>query len=367
MSRVFLSHSSLDSREATAVKAWLIEHEPGLAEEIFLDLDPHTGIRPGERWRQALQRANSRCEAVICLLSKHWEASRECQAEFRYAETLNKTILCARLEPLADTGITSEWQRCDLFTGDGLVADIIVDNGEPVRLASDGMQRLLEALRALGIGAEHFPWPPPGDPGRAPYRGWAPLTEADAAVFFGRDAQILRGLDVLHGMRTSGVESLLVILGPSGAGKSSFLRAGLLPRLHRDDRRFLPLPIVRPERAALTGEHGMAQAGVRFTREREHPSRRVEEDSRQGFSHESRRRMSVPMPLLRPTTFDHLRMPAALARGSRTRLAPVPDRAPAQDDRALVPVLARPEPQIPPVPTTLVDYLDDRADPTFWG
>jgi hypothetical protein len=33
-----------------------------------------------------------------------------------------------------------------------------------------------------------------------------------------------------------------VILGPSGAGKSSFLRAGLLPRLRGDDRRFLPLP-----------------------------------------------------------------------------------------------------------------------------
>ena len=55
-------------------------------------------------------------------------------------------------------------------------------------------------------------------------------------------------------MRTSGVESLFVILGPSGAGKSSFLRAGLLPRLRRDDHRFLPLPIVRPERAVLTGE-----------------------------------------------------------------------------------------------------------------
>jgi hypothetical protein len=37
-------------------------------------------------------------------------------------------------------------------------------------------------------------------------------------------------------------ESLFVILGPSGAGKSSFLRAGLLPRLRGDDRRFLPLP-----------------------------------------------------------------------------------------------------------------------------
>jgi ABC-type multidrug transport system ATPase subunit len=46
---------------------------------------------------------------------------------------------------------------------------------------------------------------------------------ADAAVFFGRDTQILRGLDMLYGMRTNGVESLFVILGPSGAGKSSFL------------------------------------------------------------------------------------------------------------------------------------------------
>ena len=261
MSRVFLSHSSRDSRQAVAVKKWLIEREPGLTEEIFLDLDPHTGIRPGERWRQALQQANTRCEAVICLLSKNWEASRECQTEFRYAENLNKTILCARLEPVPDTNITSEWQRCDLFAGHGPTTDVdIADGGQPVVLDTVGLQRLLEALRALGIGAEHFPWPPPGDPDRAPYRGWAPLEEADAAVFFGRDAQIVRGLDVLHGMRTSGVESLFVILGPSGAGKSSFLRAGLLPRLRRDDRRFLPLPIVRPERAVLTGELGLAHA-----------------------------------------------------------------------------------------------------------
>lgn len=53
MSRVFLSHSSRDSRQAIALKVWLGEHQPGLAEEIFLDLDPHTGIRPGERWKQA--------------------------------------------------------------------------------------------------------------------------------------------------------------------------------------------------------------------------------------------------------------------------------------------------------------------------
>ena len=33
-----------------------------------------------------------------------------------------------------------------------------------------------------------------------------------------------------------------------------------MPRLRRDDRRFLPLPIVRPERAVLTGERGLANA-----------------------------------------------------------------------------------------------------------
>ena len=32
MSRVFVSHSSRDNRPAVAVKKWLIEQEPGLAE-----------------------------------------------------------------------------------------------------------------------------------------------------------------------------------------------------------------------------------------------------------------------------------------------------------------------------------------------
>ena len=50
------------------------------------------------------------------------------------------------------------------------------------------------------------------------------------------------------------MKSLLVVLGPSGAGKSSFLRAGLLPRLRREDRRFLPLGIVRPQRLPLIAQ-----------------------------------------------------------------------------------------------------------------
>src|SRR6478672_3909901 len=261
MPRVFLSHSRWDSREAMAVKAWLVEQEPGLAEDIYLDVDPHTGIRPGETWKEALNKASARCEAVICLLSKHWLNSVECQVEFRHAENLHKAILCARLEPVPDDNITSEWQRCDLFRNHRPITEVnICDGGEPVVLDRVGLQQLLDGLHTVGIAAEHFRWPPPDDPDRAPYRGWAPLDEVDAAVFFGRDAQILRGLDKLRGMRSTGVERLFVILGPSGAGKSSFLRAGLLPRLRRDDRSFLPLAIVRPERAVLTGELGFAHS-----------------------------------------------------------------------------------------------------------
>jgi hypothetical protein len=53
----------------------------------------------------------------------------------------------------------------------------------------------------------------------------------DVAVFFGRDAQIIRSLDALRGMRESGEQTLFVVLEASGTGKSSFLRAGLLPWL----------------------------------------------------------------------------------------------------------------------------------------
>src|SRR5215475_12348014 len=125
MSRVFLSHSSADSREAAALKAWLVDADPGLADEIFLDLDRHTGIPAGMRWKEALRRANDRCEAVVCLLSENWDASHECKVEYRNAEDLNKPIFVVRLEPMTSRDITSEWQRCDLF-GDGPQTSIAV-------------------------------------------------------------------------------------------------------------------------------------------------------------------------------------------------------------------------------------------------
>jgi WD40 repeat protein len=261
MSRIFLSHASQDGRASRALKKWLSEQDPPLANEIFLDTDRETGIQPGNKWQEELKRASARCEAVVCLLSQHWESSRECQVEYRTAETLGKQIFPARLEPEPPGGssITNEWQRCDLFGGDHQTEVDLGDGYPPVQFSTDGLIRLRDGIRGAGISAESFVWPPKGDSERSPYRGWYPFEEVDAGVFFGRDGSIVKGLDALRTMRREGT-NLLVILGPSGAGKSSFLRAGLLPRLRREDRRFLVLDIVRPGREVLTGESGLARA-----------------------------------------------------------------------------------------------------------
>jgi hypothetical protein len=65
------------------------------------------------------------------------------------------------------------------------------------------------------------------DPGLVPcpYRGLRPFGEEQAAVFFGREAEIGRLADAVAR------NAVVAVAGPSGAGKSSLVRAGLLPRL----------------------------------------------------------------------------------------------------------------------------------------
>ncbi|BBX65648.1 hypothetical protein MSAS_48220 [Mycobacterium saskatchewanense] len=259
MPRIFLSHSSKDNTEAAALRQWLIDQRPELVSEIFLDIAEDSGLAPGRRWKDALRQANERCEAVICLVSHAWGSSPECKTEYRTAETLGKQILVARLEDTGDSDITAEWQRCDLFAP-GPTTEITTAAGAPVLFNAASLDQLKKAIEGTGIGPENFVWPPRRDPDRAPYRGWEPFEDIDAGVFFGRNAAIMHGTDELRKMRFAGVKSLFVVLGPSGSGKSSFLRAGLIPRLQRDDRNFAVLGIVRPGRNALTGESGLAAA-----------------------------------------------------------------------------------------------------------
>jgi hypothetical protein len=224
-------------------------------DELFLDLDPQRALKAGERWQAALKQAAARCELVIVLVSPVWAASRWCLAEFLLATNLSKRILGVIVEPmpLADlpTELTAEWQLVDLTVGAPEAPA-----GE-VSFGLDGLNRLRIGLMQTGLDPKYFAWPPAHDPECAPYRGLQPLEADDAGIFFGRDGPMVVALDLLRGLRDGPAPRLLVILGASGAGKSSFMRAGLLPRLVREDQHFLPLPVLRPERSAISGETGL--------------------------------------------------------------------------------------------------------------
>ena len=266
MSRIFLSHSSTNNAEAVALRDWLASN--GWKDEIFLDLDPKRGIAAGERWERALNEAANRCEAVLFLVSKEWLASPWCRKEFILAHRLNKRLFGVMIEHLALDQLPQEivgtWQIVGLATGrDHVMLRVVlpVTHEEAhVTFSAEGLQRLKHGLEEAGLEAKYFDWPPADEPNRPPYRGLRPLEAEDAGIFFGRGGPIVEAVDQARGLLAIPAPRLFVILGASGAGKSSFMRAGLLPRLTRDDRHFLPLPVIRPERAAITGDNGLLLA-----------------------------------------------------------------------------------------------------------
>ena len=103
--------------------------------------------------------------------------------------------------------------------------------------------RLVDGLRRAGLDPDGaFAW----DLARSPYPGLAAFTSDDAAVFFGRDAEIRRLIELLQPTLARGAGRWVCIVGPSGSGKSSLLRAGLLPRLARLPERWLVVPPLTP-------------------------------------------------------------------------------------------------------------------------
>jgi tetratricopeptide (TPR) repeat protein len=244
MGLLFISHSSRDNDQAIRVRDWLKKEGWG---EVFLDLDPSEGLAPGQRWQDELKRAGANCAAVIVLISPNWLASRWCQTEFLVADHLGKRIFPVFVAPTSFDELPLELKAKFQLT----------DISSPDR-ETEGFQRLAVGLKRAGLDPQSFEWPPAEQPDRAVYRGLEALDVADAAIFFGRDAAITRGLDELRRLRDGAAQRMLVVLGSSGAGKSSFLRAGLIARLKRDEENFLVLPVVRPERAALSGAQGLA-------------------------------------------------------------------------------------------------------------
>jgi formylglycine-generating enzyme required for sulfatase activity len=239
--RIFISHSPEDRKTAIEIYDSLVEQ--GI-EHIDLGFDT-------EHLGQMASDSILSCHVMIVLISRSWAESRSSLQEFHIARQSNKELIPVLLEPIERIGPVGRTLADDL------------SNFQFVAWAASGAKgQILARLAGLGLVDEYFHYVP----GRRPYPGLIGFDEEDAAVFFGRSAPIAETLNRLRRLRDSDPPRLLVILGASGAGKSSFLRAGLFPRLKRDDSNFLTLPVIRPQRAAISGEIGLLRAlEVAFT------------------------------------------------------------------------------------------------------
>jgi formylglycine-generating enzyme required for sulfatase activity len=260
LSRLFISHSSKDNVAAVAFRQWLtVNGWP--KEDIFLDLE---NIGAGERWKDALRKANARCEAILLLASPDALDSPECLAEVRKAEDFGKEIIVVLLRD-----VQFEDHRLDGYKDRQIVdvslppqshVEMVQYRGKQyeVRFNDRALASVQEYLFKRGITPDHFAWPPADQPHADPFPGLSAFTEDDAGIFFGRDSDILRGLDKLRLLRRNGTPRLLVIQSASGAGKSSYLRAGLWPRISRDSD-FSLVAILRPAQGILSGPEGLGR------------------------------------------------------------------------------------------------------------
>ncbi|WP_156917580.1 toll/interleukin-1 receptor domain-containing protein [Salinarimonas rosea] len=280
MVRIFVSHSSRDNAEAKALDGWLMANGWN---DVFVDFEPARGIAAGERWERALHEAADRCEAVVFLVSRNWLASGWCGREFDLARKLDKRLFGVLIDDLRPGDLperfSGTWQLTDLCAGEDheihRVAVPLDGREAHVTFSRAGLARLKAGLTKAGLDPRWFAWPPEGEPDRAPYRGLAPLEAEDAGIFYGREAALMGALDTLRGLAERAAPRLLVVQGASGAGKSSLLRAGLMPRLAREDRLFRPLPVVRPAGAALSGTTGLVESLVRAFAEAGMPTARA--------------------------------------------------------------------------------------------
>lgn len=229
MTTLFISHSSADNAAAARLRERL--RERGYL-SLFLDFDPEQGIQAGRDWEQELYLKLRQCQALLILCSPASMSSQWCFGELVYARAEGKPVLPLVLAPCELPFVLARLQTLDFTEQDGRA-----------------YERLFNALEANGLDpAGSFPW----DPKRPPYPGLAPFEAEDAAVFFGRGAEISAAQEALNRVLRRNDTRLVLILGSSGAGKSSLLRAGLLPRLAVGGEDFRLIGPFRPAGHPLT-------------------------------------------------------------------------------------------------------------------
>ena len=168
MARLFISHSSRNNDKAIEVRDWLAANG---WDDVFLDLDPERGIVAGQRWKEALQQAASRCEVVLALVSAEWLASSYCKAEINTAQMMGKKTIIALIDKSQVPGDLTDLQFIDL-------------SGDP-----HAYRRLKKGLELAGLDPLSFPF----EPGRRPCPGFAYLEQQGVAVFSGETCRSCAG------------------------------------------------------------------------------------------------------------------------------------------------------------------------------
>ncbi len=220
---VFISHSSLDNRIALEIKTWLAEHG---FDNVFLDFDKETGIGVGKEWARELYEEVSRCQAVIILATENWARSRWCFAEEQQALALGKVIFPVVTVPDELAKLGPDLRRV-----------------QAVIWAEPGKTNILSRLKAIAVElARGYRW----DGSRPPWVGILSLEADDAAIFFGRDQEVIDVVQKLDAKRVLGGPPLTFIVGASGSGKSSLMKAGVLPYLSRSPTDWITLRPFKP-------------------------------------------------------------------------------------------------------------------------
>ena len=233
MAAIFLSHSSKDNDLVEKLQAWLAANGH---ESVFIDFDPEKGIHGGGEWEQVLYQKLRQSQAILACITKNWIESKWCFAEIVSGREKGKKIIPLKMDDSPLPSILSDTQSIDL-TKD-------TSNTKDTSDTKNAYARLNHALSVF------FDW----DASRIPYPGLSSFQESDAGVYFGREAETLRFNQLLESMRRqrSGAPGLLLILGASGSGKSSLIRAGMIPRLRKDDN-WLILDPFRPRNDPAEG------------------------------------------------------------------------------------------------------------------
>jgi TIR domain len=199
-------------------------------------------LMPGKPWQVELASAIQRCRACIAFVgpgeSGPWQ-QREIQLALdRQAREPQFSVIPVLL-PGADPALGFLSLNTWIDLRNGISDDLRI-------------RMLVRAIR------DPYDEPVDGPSVRSatcPYRGLLQFREEDAPLFFGRESTTAR----LHGAIRR--NSLVAVAGASGSGKSSILKAGLIPRLRREQEVTWEILSITPTERPF---HALAGAFVRL-------------------------------------------------------------------------------------------------------